>query len=154
MIRKSIMDNLEIKIPILGLLLLVLCVFYTPSTFANEGCTNDEISTAELKLDKSDDETIRPVINTNDITLEEEIKLLPDFNDGYYVDSIKIARNERDNSSADETEFTFTKSVMSEYETKSIDARDILRSIPSITTEDNKTLGLIIPPFAYFAKRF
>lgn len=31
---------------------------------------------------------------------------------------------------------------------------DILKAVPSISTDDNKTLGLLIPPFAYFAKRF
>jgi len=154
MIRKSIMDNLEIKIPILALLLLVLCFFYTPSTFANEGCTNDEISITMLNLDKPDDETIGPVIDTNDLTLEKDIKLLPDLNDGYSADGIKLARNEGNNFGAEETEFIFTKTVIPEYETESIKAGDILRSIPSITTEDNKTLGLIIPPFAYFAKKF
>ena len=79
---------------------------------------------------------------------------MPNLNDGYYVDGIKLTRYDGDNSEADETEFIYAKASIPEYETESIKARDILRSIPSITTEDNKTLGLIIPPFAYFAKKF
>ena len=97
---------------------------------------------------------IQKEIDTNNDLLENEYKLLPDLNDGYYIDGIKLALNQEDNSEADETEFIYAKVVIPEYETQSIDAGDILRSIPSIITEDNKTLGLIIPPFAYFAKKF
>jgi len=65
------------------------------------------------------------------------IELLPDLADGY-----------------NELEFIYAKSATTEYETKSIEKEAILRTIPSISTDDNKTLGLIIPPFAYFAKKF
>ncbi|MEM7008517.1 MAG: hypothetical protein AAF462_05210 [Thermodesulfobacteriota bacterium] len=40
------------------------------------------------------------------------------------------------------------------YKGESIKKEDILRTIPSISTKDDKTLGLLIPPFAYFAQRF
>lgn len=53
-----------------------------------------------------------------------------------------------------EAEFIYPKSATSKYETKPLEKEAILRTIPSITTDDNKTLGLIIPPFAYFAKKF
>ncbi len=146
-------NNLDIKTPIMAtLLILVFSVLFIPSTFANEGCTNNGISIT--KPDKSDDATIHQAIDTNDTALKKEIKLLADLNDGYYADGIKLARNEGDNTGVDETEFVYTKAAVSEYETESIEAGDILRSIPSISTEDNKTLGLIIPPFAYFAKKF
>jgi hypothetical protein len=155
MIKKPIKDNLEIKITISAILLFLVCsVLSTPSAFANEGCKEDEISTTELSLDKPDDEIIRPVIDTNDITLEEEIKLLPDLNDGYSAEGIKLARVQGDNSEGDEMEFIFTKTVIPQYETESLKASDILGAIPNISTEDNKTLGLLIPPFAYFAKKF
>jgi len=155
MIRKSIMDNLEIKITIPAVLLfLVFCVLFATPSFANEGCTNDKISITKLNLDKSDDVKIYPVVDTNDVVPNKEIRLLPNLNDGYFVDGIKLTRYDGDNPEADETEFIYAKASIPEYETESIKARDILRSIPSITTEDNKTLGLIIPPFAYFAKKF
>jgi len=79
---------------------------------------------------------------------------LPDLNDGYYVDGIKLTRYDGNNPEADETEFIYAKASIPQYETKSIEVGDILRSIPSISTEDNNTLGLIIPPFAYFTKKF
>lgn len=149
------MDNLEIKITIPAVLLfLVFSVLFTPSTFANEGWTNNGISITKLKPDKSDDATIHQAIDTNDTALKKRVKLLPDLNDGYYIDGIKIAKVQGDSSEADETEFIYAKAAMPEYEAESIEAGDILRSIPSISTEDNKTLGLIIPPFAYFAKKF
>ncbi len=155
MIRKSIVDNLEIKITIpAGLLLLVICVVFAMPSLANEGCVADEISATELSPDEFYDVDIQKEMGTNNDLQENECKLLPDLNDGYDAEGIKLARNDGDDFGADETEFTFTKTVMPEYETESIKASDILRTIPSITTQDNKTLGLIIPPFAYFAKKF
>lgn len=41
-----------------------------------------------------------------------------------------------------------------EYKSGSLEAGDILHSIPSITTKDEKMLGVLIPPFAYFSKKF
>ncbi len=54
----------------------------------------------------------------------------------------------------DQIEFLYAKSTVTDFEAQSLDSRDILRAIPSITTQDNKTLGLVIPPFAYFKTRF
>ena len=55
---------------------------------------------------------------------------------------------------SDQSEFLYAKSTVTDFEAESLDSRDILRAIPSITTQDNKTLGLVIPPFAYFKTRF
>jgi len=155
MIRKPIMDNLEIKITTAAVFLFLLfSVLFAPSTFANERCANDEISITKLSLDKSDDKTIYQVIDTNHIVLKKEIKLLPDLTDVYSVDGIKLARVQQDELRSFEKEVIFNNPAIPEYETETIDAGDILRSIPGISTEDNKTLGLIIPPFAYFAKKF
>ena len=57
------------------------------------------------------------------------------------------------NQEYSEEEFIYATPV-EEYQSEAIKKEDILRTIPSISTEDNKTLGLLIPPFAYFAKRF
>lgn len=54
----------------------------------------------------------------------------------------------------DDGEFLYTKPVDLEVKQKRLKKEDILKSVPSISTEDNKTLGLLIPPFAYFSKRF
>lgn len=43
---------------------------------------------------------------------------------------------------------------VSDYESDSLKAGDILRAVPSITTKDEKTLGILMPPFAYFSKKF
>lgn len=50
--------------------------------------------------------------------------------------------------------FLYTKPPDLEVKQKRFKKEDILKAVPSISTEDNKTLGLLIPPFAYFAKRF
>ena len=51
-------------------------------------------------------------------------------------------------------EFLYIKPADLEVKQKRLKKEDILKAVPSISTEDYKTLGLLIPPFAYFAKRF
>ncbi len=79
-------------------------------------------------------EEIEPVVDKASYI---EIELMPDLVDVYSG-----------------PEFIYAKSAATKYETKPLEKEAILRTIPSITTDDNKTLGLIIPPFAYFAKKF
>lgn len=43
---------------------------------------------------------------------------------------------------------------VSEYEADTLKAGDILKAVPSIATKDEKTLGILVPPFAYFSKKF
>lgn len=33
-------------------------------------------------------------------------------------------------------------------------ADDILSKVPSVSSEDEKTIGILVPPFGYFAKKF
>jgi hypothetical protein len=60
---------------------------------------------------------------------------------------IKIAADSREELSA------LAPSAV-EYKSEPMKASDILRNIPSITTEDDRTIGVLIPPFAYFSKKF
>ncbi len=78
-------------------------------------------------------------INTKvvDKTTYIEIEVLPDLVD-----------------ESDQSEFLYAKSTVTDFKSESLDSRDILSAIPSITTQDNKTMGLVIPPFAYFKTRF
>ena len=83
------------------------------------------------------------------VTYNSEVALLHQFIDvNEYFDS------EKNYSEAQDTRFLYTKSEDLEIKKESIKKEDILKAVPSISTEDNKTLGLLIPPFAYFAKRF
>jgi hypothetical protein len=43
---------------------------------------------------------------------------------------------------------------VTDYDSGSLEAGDILKAVPSITTKDEKTLGILMPPFAYFSKKF
>jgi hypothetical protein len=53
-----------------------------------------------------------------------------------------------------ETEFYYAKPEDLEIKSGKLKKDDILKAVPSISTEDKKTLGLLLPPFAYFAKKF
>lgn len=41
-----------------------------------------------------------------------------------------------------------------EFKAKSLTAGDILRSIPSVSTDNEHTVGILLPPFGYFVKKF
>ena len=70
------------------------------------------------------------------------------------MEANRLVITEKNYSEAQETKFLYTKSEDLEIKKESLKKEDILKAVPSISTQDNKTLGLLIPPFAYFAKRF
>lgn len=67
--------------------------------------------------------------------------------DGISLDALEVEEPDAD--------ITFsTDEGISEYEAGSLEKGDILKAVPSISTEDDKTLGILVPPFAYFSKKF
>jgi hypothetical protein len=91
---------------------------------------------------------------TKDDTFNKEIKLLPDRADLHNSNGFKLFGDERDKKGISGYELSRIKVVVSEYKEYSVTAGDILRSIPVVSIKDEQTLGVIIPPFAYFAKKF
>ena len=91
---------------------------------------------------------------TKDDTFNKEIKLSPDRADLLNSNGFKLFGDERDKTGIDGYELSRIKVVVPEYKANSVTAGDILRSIPAIAITDEQTLGVIIPPFAYFAKKF
>lgn len=67
--------------------------------------------------------------------------------DGFVLDPEDISQPDADVNFSTELE-------ASQYQPDSLNKGDILKAIPSITTEDDKTLGILVPPFAYFSKKF
>jgi len=47
-----------------------------------------------------------------------------------------------------------SKAVVLEYKAKSIELEDILPSISTISSNDKKIVGIVLPPFVYFSKKF
>ena len=97
---------------------------------------------------------LSPQPDTKDDTLNKEIKLLPDRAGLLNSNGFKLFGDERNKTGIDGYEFRRIKVVVPEYKANSVTAGDILRSIPAIAITDEQTLGVIIPPFAYFAKKF
>ena len=79
-----------------------------------------------------------------------EIKLLPDRVATYNLKGLRLFEN---NGGASEYDMS-SLSVAPEYESKSVTAADILRKVPSVSTDNEETIGILLPPFAYFAKKF
>ncbi len=76
--------------------------------------------------------------------------------DGFEIGKLDSNEPEDDSTYATEEDLGVggLDSEVSEYESDSLKAGDILKAVPSITTKDEKTLGILVPPFAYFSKKF
>ena len=111
--------------------ILVLPLLLVKFSFAEEEVEEGTILISKLSIDTPDGSVIEQFMETKDLSIDE-----------------------KNYSEADETEFVYTNSDELEIKTEKLRKEDILRAVPSISTEDNKTLGLLIPPFAYFAKKF
>lgn len=81
----------------------------------------------------------------------EQVDRVGSFNEAGYIE-IEVVKDP--NLLDADKEFVYAKSSISDYEGASLDSRDILRNIPSINSKDNKVLGLVMPPFAYFKTAF
>ena len=81
---------------------------------------------------------------TEQVEIDQNIK--SEYIEIEVVDDLNLVGNEK--------EFVFAKSSITDYQAESLNSADILRTIPSINSKDNKILGLVMPPFAYFKTRF
>lgn len=82
------------------------------------------------------------------------IKLLPERSDLVNSYGLKLFGDEGDMKRLYGNKSYRIKAVVTEYKANSVTAGDILRSLPVVSIKDEQTLGIIIPPFAYFAKKF
>jgi len=85
------------------------------------------------------------------VVLNIGIKLLPDRAALYNLKGLELFGN---NTVASEYDGSSVYVVVPEYTSKSLTAGDILRSLPAVSTENEDTVGILLPPFAYFAKKF
>lgn len=74
--------------------------------------------------------------------------------EGFVSNGTGINQPEAEISFSTDRDSVVLKSEAAEYQPDSLDKGDILKAIPSISTEDDKTLGILVPPFAYFSKKF
>lgn len=74
--------------------------------------------------------------------------------EGYVNNGTRIEQPEAQITFSTEGDQVVLNEEPAEYEPDSLDKGDILKAIPSISTEDDKTLGILVPPFAYFSKKF
>jgi hypothetical protein len=125
---------------------------------AGEVEVGDQVGASYVEEDRTSFYTsakeLSPQPLTKDDTFNKEIKLLPDRADLLNSNGLKLFGDQRDKTRIDGNELSRIKVVVPEYKANSVTAGDILRSIPAIAIKDEQTLGVIIPPFAYFAKKF
>ncbi len=115
----------------------------------------DQIIESHLETDRTSYYTSAKEVSPQPVTKDDTlIKLLPDRADLLNSNGLKLFGDERDKTGIDGNELSRIKVVTPEYKANSVTVGDILRSIPVVSIKDEQTLGVIIPPFAYFAKKF
>ncbi|MCK5392563.1 MAG: hypothetical protein KAJ31_09045 [Deltaproteobacteria bacterium] len=124
-------NSIWTKNVIVALLILAIPLLLVKFSVAEEGNEDNPILVSKLSIGTPDDSLIEQFMETNDFSADTKI---------YSEDN--------------ETAFVYTNSEELEIKAEKLKKEDILSAVPSISTEDNKTLGLLIPPFAYFAKKF
>ena len=88
---------------------------------------------------------------SRDSEIYKDIKLLPDREASYNLKGLNLFAND---TGTGEYDVSSVYVVVPEYTSKSIRAGDILSKVPSVRSEDEKTIGILVPPFGYFAKKF
>jgi len=112
----------------------------------------DQLVASHLETDHTSFYTSAKEVSPRPVTKDDTfIKLLPDRADLLNSNGLKLFG---DNRGIDGNELSRIKVVVPEYKANSVTVGDILRSIPVPSIKNEQTLGVIIPPFAYFAKKF
>lgn len=111
----------------------------------------DKLVSNDTQTDSSSYNTSVKEVNTYDDVF---IKLLPETSDLVNSYGLKLFGDEGDMKRLYGNKSFRIKAVVTEYRANSVTAGDILRSLPVVSIKDEQTLGIIIPPFAYFAKKF
>ena len=111
----------------------------------------DKLVSNDTQTDSSSYNTSVKEVNTYDDVF---IKLLPETSDLVNSYGLKLFGDEGDMKRLYGNKSFRIKAVVTEYRANSVTAGDILRSLPVVSIKDEQTIGIIIPPFAYFAKKF
>jgi len=144
-------------------LLFITTFFIFTLAWANEYTEKYIIPSGEVevkdKLVSNDTRTDTSTYNTsaNEVNPHADdvfIKLLPERSDLVNSYGLKLFGDEGDMKRLYGNKSYRIKALVTEYKANSVTAGDILRSLPVVSIKDGQTLGIIVAPFAYFAKKF
>ena len=89
--------------------------------------------------------------NKHDADYFKEIKLLSAKIGLHDLARLKLFENNKGNI---EYNLSSVYSSIAQYQSRLITADDILSKVPSVSSEDHKTIGILVPPFGYVATKF
>ncbi|MEQ9617922.1 MAG: hypothetical protein RIG61_01970 [Deltaproteobacteria bacterium] len=135
-------------------LIMALSAMAAPFSLAEEGNMEEQPLIAKAGLDTPGEAAILAAPDTGDVVSSTLVKLSPDTANLFNSGGFKIARNQTDSAGAEEEEFSHLNVSALEYKAKSIDLKEILPSISTISSDDKKILGVVLPPFVYLGKTF
>ena len=137
-------------------LILALTALFVPFSVAEEGNMEEQTLIAKADLDRSSEAAILAVPDTKDVVFmfNKDVELSPDRANLLNSNGFKIVGNQIDSAGVAEKEFSHLKVVTHEYKAKSIELEDILPSISTISSNDKKFVGVVLPLFVYFSKTF
>lgn len=135
-------------------LILTLIASVVPFSFAEEGNMEEQTLIAKAELGRPSKVAISGVPYGQDAAVfNKEVILSSDAALRLNRNGIKIVGNQI-NAGVAENEFSRLNVDFLEYKAKSIEMEDILPSISTISSNDKKILGVVLPPFVYLGKRF
>ena len=126
----------------IALMLLIMALGYTGPQFALAQVSDEAYEEKETSWARVEEIGGRA-------ELTSDIELLPDWDAVRTLTGLDMFGDENVPGSNE-----IASVRVSEFKAESVTAADLLRSIPSIATENEETLGIVIPPFVYFAKKF
>jgi len=135
-------------------LILALTALFVPFSVAEEGNMEEQTLIAKADLDRPSEAAILAVPDTKDVVFNKDVELSPDRANLLNSNGFKIVGNQIDSAGVAEKEFSHLKVVTHEYKAKSIELEDILPSISTISSNDKKFVGVVLPLFVYFSKTF
>ena len=112
----------------------------------------DQLVTDERQIDSTsyDNSEKADTPHFNDVA----IKLLPERSDVVNSYGLKLFGEEGNIKGLYRNNAIRIKVEVTEYKANSVTAGDILSVLPVVAIKNEQTLGVVIPPFAYFAKKF
>ena len=160
-------DNIKVNMELpkrillkLALIILVAGALPLQTALADEGSIDCTLAILGLGMPELESQADIPVqadktnifkTTLDDYNMGKPLISGPDVGFEFVV---RDEEEEDENTEGERMESKQLEAEVARYESSSLEKGDILKAVPSITTKDDKTLGIFVPPFAYFSKKF
>lgn len=132
-------------------LFLALITLVVPFSVAEEVDIEEQQLFAKAELGGASKAAVPAVRDNKAVVFKKDFILSSDHTLRFKSGGTTMIGNQRDSAGVAVSQLTMN---VLEYKAKAIGLEDILPSISTISSDDKKTLGVVLPPFVYLGKRF